>query len=100
MALQASFAPHYGSGVTVTAGAASSTSTVGANNSTVICFTNNGQFAVHVRISADGAAATAADYPVPPTTQVTLSKMQDHTQVSYICPGGSASLHMIAGEGY
>jgi hypothetical protein len=99
MAVQASFDPAYGSGVTVSATSTSASSVIGAG-SKVLLLTNLGGEAVYVRAGIPGIAATLADYPVPAGMQVTISKFQDFSTVAYRTASGTVSLHIMAGEGY
>jgi hypothetical protein len=99
MAVQASFDPAYGSGVTVTATSTSASSVVGAG-SKVLLLTNLGAEAVYVRAGIPGITATLADYPVPAGMQVTISKFQDFSTIAYRTATNPAVLHIMAGEGY
>lgn len=104
MTIIAAFAPHYTRGQTVTPGAAALSTIIGHSKKT-LCLTNLGTSVVYVRSyrladNPAGVAATIADYPVPAGAQVTISKPQDDDSLSYIAPSGSASLHIISGEGF
>ena len=98
MTILTTFAPAYTQGVTVSPAASSASSQVGSNSKT-ICLTNTGSNLVYVRCGTSTVAATEADYPVLPSTQVTISKQMDDTHVAYISPSGT-TLHIIAGEGF
>lgn len=101
MAALQTFAPAYTTGITVAPGAVAANSTIGFDSKS-ICLTNLGAITVYVRTfqrSTGVVAATAADYPVLPLTQVTISKPDGHDAISYIGAAG-ASLHIIAGEGW
>ena len=94
------FAPKFGSGITVSPGAASASSSVGLNNKT-LCITNLSSTVVsYVRTGNTGLTATAADYPIPAGAQVSISKPDDHDFVAYIAPAGGGSLHIMVGEGF
>jgi hypothetical protein len=93
------FIPKYTLGQTVapTTTAASVTLGVGSKS---LCLTNLGSVLIYVRASSSGAAATAADYPVPVGSQVTIGKFQDDSVLSYVSESGTGSLHIIQGEGF
>lgn len=100
MAQDITFAPKYGSGITVSPGAASASSAIGLNNKSV-CITNLSSSVVsYVRTGLTGLTATAADYPIPPSAQVSISKPDDHDYIAYIAPAGGGSLHIMVGEGF
>lgn len=100
MAVQASFNPAYGSGVTVSPGAVSASSTVGFGSKALVITNLSSTVVAYVRVGEGSATATTADYPVLPGTQVSISKAQDQNVVAYITASGSSSLHIMAGEGY
>ena len=93
------FAPSYTKGVTVAPGIASASSTIGKGSKS-LCLTNLSATVCYVRVSTGAATATAADYPVPANAQVSISKPQDDDTVSYVTSAGTASLHIIPGEGF
>jgi hypothetical protein len=94
------FAPKYGSGVTVSPGAVSANSALGQNNKS-LCITNLSLTVVsYVRTGNAGLTATAADYPIPPSAQVSISKPDDHDYIAYIAPATGGSIHIMAGEGF
>ena len=92
------FIPNYGSGVTLTAGAASLTTPLNADSKS-ICITNLGSNVAYVRIGGSASVATTADYPVLPFSQVILTKVMMHDTLAYISASG-ASLHVMNGEGW
>ena len=101
MAALETFNPAYTQGITVAPGAVAASSTIGLGSKS-LCLTNLGTISVYVRTykASDGAkSATAADYPVLPLTQVTITKAEDHDTLTYIGAVG-ASLHAIPGEGW
>lgn len=101
MAILETFAPAYTQGITVAPGAIAANSTIGLNSKS-LCLTNLGAITVYVRTfqRTNGVvAATTADYPVLPLTQVTISKPDEHDSLTYIGAAG-ASLHVIPGEGW
>lgn len=99
MTVIATFAPSYTKGITVAPGVASASSAIGAGSKT-LCLTNLSTTLCYVRVSSVAASASAADYPVPAGAQVSISKPQDDGIVSYITTAGTASLHIMPGEGF
>lgn len=99
MAIDATFAPSYTKGATVAPGVASASTTIGAGSKS-LCLTNLSSTACYVRVSSVAATATIADYPVPANAQVSISKPQDDGIVSYVTAAGTASLHIMPGEGF
>jgi hypothetical protein len=96
------FAPAYGSGASVASVTATSGSTQMGIGSKSIVVTNTGANSVYVRTGLTGLTAVAGtDYIVLALSQVSISKPQDHTHISYVCDTALASsLHIIPGEGY
>lgn len=99
MTVLATFNPRYGSGQTVSPGAASASVSVGSGQKT-LCITSLNAVQCYVRVGDSSAVATAADYPIPPGGQVTITKNQDSDYVAYIAPAGGGSLHIMTGEGF
>lgn len=99
MTVLARFNPAYGSGKTVSPGAASASTSIGAGQKTV-CVTNLNAVLCYVRIGPSGITASTADHPVPPNAQVFLTKNQDADTIAYIAPAGGGSLHIMPGEGF
>jgi hypothetical protein len=99
MSVTARFNPSYTKGITVAPGVASAQSTIGFGSKT-IGFTNLSAVLTYVRISKGSSLASVSDYPILPNAQVWVSKDQDADTVAYIAPAGSASLHIIPGEGF
>jgi hypothetical protein len=99
MAIEKTFEPRYTAGQTVTPNTTSSSVTLGFSSET-ICFSNLGATVVYIRVGVDGIAASTADYPVLPSSQITVSKALDETTVAFISPGGAGTLHIIPGVGY
>ncbi len=100
MTIQAPFAPNYGSGVTVAPTATAASLTFPNKTKSVVLTNFSASVVSYVRISSDGVAATVADYPVLPSTQIVLSKSDDDAVLSYVTSSGTGSLHVMAGEGY
>jgi len=99
MAELQSFSPGYGSGVIVTAGAASVTAELEGSTSTALCITNSGTVIAYVRTGDPGAVASTADYPVLGGQQVSITINANHTHFAYIAPSGAPVLHVMRGEG-
>lgn len=99
MADLATFAPAYGQGVTVAPGAATASVTIPQGSRSLV-LTNLGSTVCYMRVTQGASSATIADYPVTPGAQVSISKAQVSDTVSYICPGGTTSLHIISGDGF
>jgi hypothetical protein len=100
MSVQAAFNPAYGTGVTVAPTSTSASSTIGVGSKALV-FTNlSASVPVYIRVGTGATSATTADYPVLPSTQVTISKAQDENTVAYITASSTGSIHIMAGEGY
>ena len=100
MAIQASFGPAYGTGVTVSPTATSASSTLGLGSKSLVITNLSTTVASYVRVGTGSTTATTADYVVPPSSQVSISKDQDANTVAYITASSTGSLHIMAGEGY
>jgi hypothetical protein len=98
MALE-TFNPAYTQGQTISVTSTSAPITIGRGSMT-LCLTNLTTTACFVRVSTGTVAATAADYPVLGSAQVTITKAQDMDTVSAITASGTTSLHVIPGEGF
>jgi len=99
MAIDVTFNPAYTKGITVAPTASSAASAIGLGSKT-LCITNLGSIVVYVRVGASDVAATAADYPILPLTQLSISKEQDATHAAYVTASGTGSLHILPGEGF
>jgi hypothetical protein len=99
MAIEKTFEPRYTAGQTVSPSTTSSSVTLGFSSET-ICFSNLGATVVYIRVGVAGITASTADYPVLPSSQITVSKALDETTVAFISPGGTGTLHIIPGVGY
>jgi hypothetical protein len=100
MAIQASFGPSYGTGVTVSPTTSSASSTLGLGSKSLVITNLSTTVASYVRVGTGSTTATTADYVVLPSSQVSISKDQDANTVAYITASGTGSLHIMAGEGY
>ena len=100
MAIQASFGPAYGTGVTVAPTSSSASSTLGRGSKSLVITNLSTTVASYVRVGTGSTTATTADYVVLPSTQVSISKDQDANTVAYITAASTGSLHIMAGEGY
>lgn len=90
--------PSYTQGQTVAAAAVAAS--VAVNKSAKqIAVTNLGLNVAYVRTGTGVIAATAADMPILPGTQVTLTKGEGQETFSCISAAGT-SLHVIPGEGW
>lgn len=91
--------PCYGTGITVSPGASSSTDDISTGSKQVI-LTNMGANPAYVRIGKAGLGnATQADYPVPGGAQLVVSRAEDAGKMSHYSPLGT-SLHVMNGEGF
>lgn len=91
------FTPAYGSGQTVSPGAAAAAVTLNQGDQSVV-LTNTGANICYVRIS-DAGNATTADYPIVAGAQVCLTKGSDQQRLSHISATGT-TLHIITGNGW
>ena len=94
-----SFQPAYGGGITVAPDGTSASSTLGEGAFNVVVTNLSSSVISYVRIGKGAQTATTADYPVLPSTQVSLSKGKSDDTVAYITGGSTGSLHIIAGRG-
>lgn len=92
------FNPVYGSGITVAPTAVSAASTITTGTS-ALCLSNLGAVTVYIRVGETGITTTTADYPVPPYSQVSITRFADHDTIAYVTASGTGSLNVIAGEG-
>jgi len=101
MAQNVTFAPHFGTGVSIGTTATSSSTSIGLGDKT-LCLTNRSAVDIYVRTSSVTPTVAIAynDYLVPSYNQVTISKSADHGYLGAVSPDGSGILHVIAGEGY
>lgn len=98
MTIKAPIQPAYTKGQTVTPAAAAASVDIDASAKQV-CLTNLGLNVCYVRVSQGGDAATTADMPVLPGSQVIISKGTDEGKISHISASGT-TLHIITGEGW
>ena len=94
-----SFQPAYGSGVTVSPSGTSASTTMGLGSFGIVLTNLSSTVTAYVRIGEGAQTATTADYPVLPSTQVSLSKGRTDNTVAYITGGSAGSLHIIPGRG-
>ena len=99
MGIRAPFQPTYGSGSIVSAAAASANRAIDAQAKQVAC-TNQSANPIYVRVGNGAQTATTADYPVPPNSQVIISKGDGDNNIAYIAPAGASNLHIMTGEGW
>jgi hypothetical protein len=100
MSVQAAFNPAYGTGITVAPTGTSASSTIGVGSKSLVITNLSSTVVAYVRVGTGATTATTADYPVLPSTQVTISKAQDQNTVAYITSSSTGSIHIMAGEGY
>jgi NCAIR mutase (PurE)-related protein len=94
------FHPDYGSGQSATLAAAGTQTFTVRQDARNVAITNQGANPVYVRIGDSGvAAATTADYPVPPNAQVVISKSNQFNTVKLLSPAGT-TVHVMTGEGW
>lgn len=92
------FNPSYGSGQTKTATGTSAQYSIIAGTRS-ICVTNTGTTnPVYVRLGQGTVTATAADYIVMPSSQVSLGKFEDDNVIALISPAGT-TVNFICGAG-
>ena len=99
MSVMQTFNPSWGSGQSLTPGAASASVTFGAGRKSFVV-TNTGSVTCYVRAGKSDVIASSADYPVLAGSQVSLTKDQDHTHLAHIAASGTGALHIIPGEGF
>lgn len=93
------FNPSYGSGQVVAAGAAAAAVTNLLKGDQNVVISNQGSTnGAYVRI-ADAGDASAADYYIPPSGQLCLTKAPGQTRLSHISASGT-NLHIITGNGW
>lgn len=94
------FAPGYGTGITISTTTTSSNTALRAGSQQVVVTNIDATNAVYFRTTPDGAAsATSADYLVLPGQQVSITRAQDHAFIAAIAAAGTPSLHVITGDG-
>lgn len=98
MTIKAPVQPGYGTGQTLTPGAAAATATLTIGSKQLI-LTNLGANVCYVRVGQSVANASTSDYPIPAGAQVVISKAQADNQLSHISATGT-TLHVINGEGF
>lgn len=98
MSVLAPINPAYTQGQTVTATAAAASVSVN-KAAKQLAVTNLGSNIAYVRTGTGTIAATTADMPILPGTQVTLTKGDNQETFSYISAAGT-TLHVIPGEGW
>lgn len=93
-----SFTPIYGSGSTVAPSGTSARTNIGTSGS-VALVTNLGSAIVYVKTGGSAVDATAADFPVYPSNQVTINKQVSDDYIAYITGGDTGSIHIMSGDG-
>lgn len=98
MSILAPINPAYTQGQIVAAAAVAASVSVN-KAAKQIAVTNLGGNIAYVRTGTGTIAATTADMPILPGTQVTLTKGDNQETFSYISAAGT-TLHVIPGEGW
>lgn len=98
MSVLTPFDPAYTQGQIVTAAAVAASVAVNKSAKQVVV-TNLGNNVAYVRTGTGTIAATTADMPVLPGTQVSLTKGEGQDVFTHISAAGT-SLHVISGEGW
>ena len=98
MSILAPINPAYTQGQIVAAAAVAASVSVN-KAAKQIAVTNLGSNIAYVRTGTGTIAATTADMPILPGTQVTLTKGDNQETFSYISAAGT-TLHVIPGEGW
>lgn len=98
MSVLAPINPAYTQGQTVSAAAVAASISIN-KTSKQVAVTNLGLNVAYVRTGTGTIAATTADMPILPGTQVTLTKGDNQETFSYISAAGT-TLHVIPGEGW
>lgn len=100
MTIKAPVQPNYGSGVINVLGAAGTTTITLLNKTRQVILTNQGANPAYARVGPAGiAAATTADYAIPPNSQVVITKASEDNTVNLLSPAGT-TMHVMAGEGW
>lgn len=98
MTIKAPVSPAYGTGITVSPGAASASTTIRKGNKQLI-LTNLGANPCYVHAGTNGVTADASDYPVPAGAQVVITRAEGDDTLAHISPLGT-TLHVMGGEGF
>ena len=94
------FAPGYGTGITISATTTSSNTALRPGSQQVVVTNRDASNAIYCRVAPSGTdVATAADYIVLPGQQVSLTRAQDYGFIAVIAASGTASVHVITGDG-
>lgn len=93
------FAPGYGTGITVAATTSSAANPLRPGAQAMVVTNRDATNDVYVRSGGSDAVATAADYLVPARAQIPLTRNQDDTHVAVVTVAGTASVHFIIGDG-
>lgn len=92
------FQPLYGSGFSANATAVSARTQLQDPTRTQLCVTNTGMFTAYISIGGPSVTASPSDYPVPPGSQVVLTKSSSSTHIAYMSTS-LTSIHVIGGVG-
>jgi hypothetical protein len=94
------FAPGFGTGITISATTSSSNTALRGGSQQVVVTNRDATNAIYFRTDDDsGAVATAADYIVLPGQQISITRAQDHAFIAVVAAAGTATVHAIIGDG-
>jgi hypothetical protein len=94
------FAPGYGTGVTISTTTTSSNTALRPGSQQVVVSNTDNTNIVYIRTCPNSTdVATAADYLVFPGQQVSITRAQDHAFIALVAAAGTPSVHVIIGDG-
>jgi hypothetical protein len=91
------FSPQYGANQTIATGVLSVSVAINPHCQAVR-LVNSGVELCYVRLGEGTLAATAADTPIPPDTDLVLRKGYGESTLAVISPGGAGELQVQTGE--
>jgi hypothetical protein len=94
-----SFEPTYGTGTIVSPSTTAASVSLPLETESVVLTNLSTDVTVYVRIGEGTQTASTQDYPVLPSTQISLSKGRFKRVLSYVTSAGTGSLHIILGRG-
>ncbi len=93
------FAPGYGTAVTIPATTSSTATELRPGSNQIVVTNRDATNAVYIRTGNANALASAADYIVMPGAQVPLTRRFDDTHIAVVTVAGTATVHVIIGDG-
>ncbi len=95
------FAPGYGTGITITGATAPGNNTAlrAGSQQVVVTNTDSTNIIYFRTCAASTDVATTADYLVLPGQQVSVTRAQDHAFIAVVAAAGTPSVHVIIGDG-